>query len=174
VLGAWDRDNDVIYVVDAIRMHGLAANHVARIKEHPMRLAPVAWPHDGGKGAGIVTGETIAATYKKLGLNMRPTMRRSSTAGSGSRPASPKWRSGSAAAAAGGGAPAEWFDEYLGYHRVNGLVHKVDDDLLSATRVLCMDIRHAKVVDKFAPPRGLGGAGARSQLADGVDFDLHR
>ena len=31
---------------------------------------------------------------------------------------------------------AEVFDEYRGYHRVAGLVHKVDDDLLSAIRVL--------------------------------------
>ncbi len=73
VLGARDMDNDVIYVVDAIRMMGLAPNHVARIKQHPMWSAPAAWPHDGGRGSGIMSGETIAATYKKLGLNMRPT-----------------------------------------------------------------------------------------------------
>jgi hypothetical protein len=73
VLLTWDRDNDVIYVMDAIRMFGMAANHVARIKESPMRDAPVAWPHDGGTGAGVMTNETIAAVYKKLGLNMRPT-----------------------------------------------------------------------------------------------------
>ena len=41
------------------------------------------------------------------------------------------------------------FDEYQGYHRVNGLVNKVDDDLLSAIRVLCMDIRTAKTVGNF-------------------------
>jgi len=35
--------------------------------------APVAWPHDGGRGAGILTSETATAIYKKLGLAMRPT-----------------------------------------------------------------------------------------------------
>jgi hypothetical protein len=44
---------------------------------------------------------------------------------------------------------AEFFDEYQGYHRANGQVHKVDDDILSATRVLCMAIRHAKPAALF-------------------------
>jgi hypothetical protein len=48
-------------------------NHGARIKENPMWDAPVAWPHDGGRGAGILTSETATAIYKKLGLAMRPT-----------------------------------------------------------------------------------------------------
>jgi hypothetical protein len=43
----------------------------------------------------------------------------------------------------------EFFDEYQGYHRVNGAVNKVDDDILSATRVLCMAIRHAQTKDRF-------------------------
>src|SRR4029077_20876720 len=65
------------------------------------------------------------------------------------------------------------FDEYRGYHRVAGLVHKVDDDLLSATRVLCMDIRYAKAL---APDRP-GQAGFMRQersmgIAKGTDFDL--
>jgi hypothetical protein len=63
----WDRTNDVIYIMDAFRMYAMADNHVARIKENPMWDAPVAWPHDGGRGAGIMTGETVAAIYKNLG-----------------------------------------------------------------------------------------------------------
>jgi hypothetical protein len=48
VLGAWDRDNDVIYVVDAIRIRqALPINHVAAMKENPCWDAPCAWPHDG-------------------------------------------------------------------------------------------------------------------------------
>jgi hypothetical protein len=57
----------------------------------------------------------------------------------------------------------EFFDEYRGYHRVNNLVHKVDDDLLSACRVLCMQIRSAKVLVAGRPgePGGAyGGFGA--------------
>jgi hypothetical protein len=42
---------------------------------------------------------------------------------------------------------------------VNGAVHKVDDDILSATRVACMAIRHAQTKDRFygwnADPRSI-------------------
>ena len=151
VLGAWDRDNDVLYLMHALRMFGLAANHVAAIKESPLRDAPVAWPHDGGKGAGIVTGETIAATYKKLGLAMRGTHATFPDGGynfeAGITLMDERLSSGKLKVASH---LFEWFDEYQGYHRVKGLVHKVDDDLLSATRVLCMDLRFAKPKDQFA------------------------
>jgi hypothetical protein len=62
----------------------------------------------------------------------------------------------------------EIFDEYVGYHRINNLIHKVDDDLLSAIRCGIMDLR-------FAKPLGPAGNFARSnepQLAKGLDFDL--
>jgi hypothetical protein len=62
----------------------------------------------------------------------------------------------------------EWFDEYQGYHRVNGLVNKVDDDLSSATGVGCMDLRFAKTVDNFVHRPSSRGP----QMARGVDFDL--
>lgn len=170
VLGAWDRDNDRIYIVHALRLFGLAPNHVAAMKAHPMHLAPVAWPHDGGKGAGIVTGETIAQIYKKLGLNMRPTHATFHIGGYGfedgltdmeNRFAQGRLRVAKHL--------VEWFDEYRGYHRVNGLVRKIDDDLLSATRVLCMDIRHAKVPEKFAVPVR---PGQTAGVAAGTDFDV--
>jgi hypothetical protein len=48
----------------------------------------------------------------------------------------------------------EFFDKYRGYDRVNNLVHKVDDDLMSATRVLCMQIRSAKTLDPYRPGTG--------------------
>ena len=62
-------------------------------------------------------------------------------------------------------------NEYRGYHRVAGLVHKVDDDLLSAIRVLCMDIRYAKVLAPERPGIGFRRPEA-STVAKNVDFDL--
>jgi hypothetical protein len=38
--------------------------------------------------------------------------------------------------------------EYCGY-RKNGQVKKIDDDILSATRVACMAVRHAQTKDRF-------------------------
>jgi hypothetical protein len=42
----------------------------------------------------------------------------------------------------------EWFDKYRGYHRENGVPVKVDDDLMSATRVGVMAIREARPLEK--------------------------
>ncbi len=151
VLGCWDRDNDTIYIAHAIRIRqALPLNHVAAIKTNPAWDAPVAWPHDGGQH-GFESGETFAATYKRLGLNMRPTHATFEDGGynfeSGITEMEQRFATGRLKIAAH---LSEVLDEYRGYHRVNGLVHKVDDDLLSAIRVLCMDIRYAKTADHFA------------------------
>lgn len=171
VLGAWDRDNDILYIMDAIRMFGMAANHVARIKESPMRDAPVAWPHDGGTGAGVMTNETIAGVYKKLGLAMRPTHATFSDGGynfeAGIQVMEERLAGKRLRVAAH---LFDWFDEYGGYHRINGKVHKVDDDLMSATRVLCMDLRFAKTFDRFP---AMIRANQIGSIAQGVDFDVY-
>jgi hypothetical protein len=149
----------------------MAANHVARIKENPMRDAPVAWPHDGGRGAGIITGETVAATYKKLGLAMRPTHATFPDGGynfeAGITIMEERFAAGRLLIASH---LAEVFDEYQGYHRVNGLVNKIDDDILSAIRVLCMDLRFAKTPENFPQYRRASGQGP--QIARGLDFDV--
>jgi len=117
-----------------------------------------------------MSGETVAAIYKKLGLNMLPTHATFPQGGysfeDGITEMENRLGLGKLRVAAH---LSEWFDEYQGYHRVNGLVNKIDDDLLSATRVLCMAIRHAKTTSNFVV-RGTTQAGPR-QAAD-VDFDL--
>jgi phage terminase large subunit-like protein len=174
VLGAWDRDSDTIYVVHAIRMRqALPISHVAAIKAHPCWDAPASWPHDGGH-TGFESTETFAATYRRLGLNMRPTHATFRTGGfnfeSGISEMEGRFATGRLKIAQHLG---ELLDEYRGYHRVAGLVHKVDDDLLSALRVLCMDIRYAKVLVADRP--GQGGfvrQSNRQVIASGLDFDL--
>jgi hypothetical protein len=131
-------------------MHGLAPLHVAAIKQNPMWEAPAAWPHDGGRGAGILTGETVAQAYRSLGLNMRSTHATFPDGGynfeAGITEMENRLGSGRLKIASH---LTEVFDEYGGYHRINGLVNKIDDDLLSAIRVLCMDIRFAKAMGEF-------------------------
>lgn len=171
VLGCRDIDTDTIYVVAAVRMMGLAPLHVVAMKAHPMWPAPVAWPHDGGRGGSLISGETVAQTYKKLGLRMRPTHATFERGGFGFEDGVTEMTNRLATNRLKVAAHlAEWFDEYQGYHRVNGLVNKVDDDLLSATRQLCMDIRFAKPPFEFAgfDSRSSGGSG----MAAGVDFDV--
>jgi phage terminase large subunit-like protein len=154
VLGAWDRDTDTIYIVHAIRMRqALPVSHASAIMQHPCWDAPVAWPHDGGQH-GFESGETFAATYQKLGLNMLPKHATFKDGGynfeNGISEMEQRFATGRLRIAQH---LSEVFDEYRGYHRVNGLVHKVDDDLLSAIRVFCMQVRSAKIL----PPNRQGG-----------------
>jgi phage terminase large subunit-like protein len=162
VLGAWDRDNDVIYIVHAVRMLGLASTHVASMKQHPMWEAPVAWPHDGGRGGSVIDGATVAQEYKKLKMNMRPTHATLPEGGfnfeAGLRLMETRLAGGRLKVAAH---LAEWCDEYQGYHRKDGLVVKIDDDLMSATRQLVMDIRFARTPLEGVAFRRPVGAGTQ-------------
>jgi phage terminase large subunit-like protein len=175
VLGCWDRDSDTIYIVHAIRMRqALPINHVAAVKQHVCWDAPCSWPHDGGH-TGFESTETFADTYKRLGLNMRPTHATFKSGGynfeNGIAEMESRFATGRLKIAQHLG---EVWDEYRGYHRVAGLVHKVDDDLLSAIRVLTMDIRFAKVLVSDRPGQGIGFVRrkAEPQIARGVDFNV--
>jgi phage terminase large subunit-like protein len=176
-LACHDRDGDVIYIVHSIRMRqALPESHAAAIKAHPCWDAPIAWPHDGGTPQFEST-ETFAETYKrKHGLNMLPSHATFRDGGynfeSGIAEMEQRFATGRLKIAAHLG---EILDEYRGYHRVNGLVHKVDDDLLSAIRVLCMDIRRAKVLDPHRPGQPGAAIFQRNRVplyAKNIDFDL--
>jgi phage terminase large subunit-like protein len=175
VLGCWDRDADCIYIVHAIRMRqALPIAHVAAVKQHVCWDAPCSWPHDGGH-TGFESTETFADTYKRLGLNMRPTHATFKSGGynfeNGIAEMESRLATGRLKIAEHLG---EVWDEYRSYHRVAGLVHKVDDDLLSAIRVLTMDIRFAKVLTSDRPGQGIGFVRrkAEPQFASGIDFDV--
>jgi hypothetical protein len=164
-----DIQSDTVYVVHAVRMHrALPAVHVQAIKQHVCWDAPTAYPHDGNRGADLATGATFREVYRRLGLNMRPQHA--------------TFKDGSIALEAGIGEMESRFatgrlkiashlievlDEYVGYHRINNLIHKEDDDLLSAIRIGLMDLR-------FAKPLGPGGSGfqrSERKVAAGLDFD---
>jgi hypothetical protein len=172
VLGCWDRDSDTIFLVHTIRMQqALPIQHAHALKAHPCWEAPCAWPHDGGI-VGFAQPVTIAQTYRNLGLNMRPSHATFKTGGfdleAGIAEMEQRFATGKLKVASH---LAEWFDEFRNYHRVDGRVHKVDDDLLSATRVLCMDIRFAKSLQQ--DHRGDFRRQERRELyASNIDFDL--
>lgn len=173
VLGCHDRDNDTIYIAHAVRLYGRAPDHVAALKANPMWDAPVAWPHDGGRAASLLAGETVAAVYKRLGLAMRPTHSQFPDGGfkleNGIDEMDRRLAAGRLLVASH---LSEWFDEYMGYHRKDGLVVKVDDDLMSATRQLVMDIRYAKPVEQFKLASRFRRGAEGPQIARDVDFDL--
>src|SRR5262249_14780513 len=67
----------------------------------------------------------------------------------------------------------EWFDEYMGYHRKDGLVVKEDDDLMSATRQLVMDIRYAKTPNTFKTTSAWRREGRNTGIEKETEFDVY-
>jgi phage terminase large subunit-like protein len=182
VLACWSRDDgDCIYITHALKLRRmLPAQHVAAMQRHPCWDAPCAWPHDGNNRS-FETGATFASTYTKLGLNMLSGHARFASTGgyefeAGIREIETRLATGRLKFAEH---LVELWEEYRGYHRVNGLVNKVDDDLLSAIRILCMDIRRARVLaprpgqpGAFAPHYGASPKAPQARGVAGVDWDI--
>lgn len=151
VLIAWDRDTDTIVVLDCFKMSGgTPLNHAARIKAIAPNV-PVAWPHDGAaREAG--SGEQLATLYKREGLRMLPSHATHPTGGysteAGITDMLARMRESRFKVAAH---LADWFEEFRSYHRDKGLIVKVNDDLMSATRIAVMAHRKANV-----DPLGVG------------------
>lgn len=152
---AWDRDNDVVHVYDCYRVkEATPLIHSVAIKARGAWI-PVAWPHDGlqhDKGSG----EALANQYRKHGVNM---LKDKATH-------APNTKAGEKEGEGGNGVEAglmdmldrmqtgrlkvakhlnDWFEEFRLYHREDGKVVKLADDLMSATRYAVMMLRHAKV-----------------------------
>ena len=159
---AWDKDVDILHVYDCYRMaQQTPIVHAAAIKARGVWI-PMAWPHDGlqhDKGSGIV----IASQYAKQGVNM--------LRGHATHPPQPGKKEGSGGYGLEAGilemlarmqtgrfkvasTLADWFEEYRMYYRdEKGLIVKEGDDLMSATRVATMMMRHAKLrVDRSEAP----------------------
>ncbi len=131
---------------------GTPLNHTARMKAIASAV-PVAYPHDGDareKGSG----EPLADLYRAEGLNMlsghatHPGGGCSTEAGITAMLA--RMRTGRFKVAMH---LAEWLDEFRVYHWKDGLIVKVNDDLMSASRIAVMDYRYAKAVELGARPR---------------------
>jgi phage terminase large subunit-like protein len=163
VLGVHDQANNIIYIVRCVRMRGgLPVNHVAAIKEHVMWDARTAWPHDGNIRT-LDGSETFAGMYKRLGLNMDSSHATFPGGGfdyeASLTEISQRCASGTLRVPAH---EAAWFEEYRNLHWKDNKVVKEDDDLISATRILCMAIRRAKIMDRtqlgqpdyYARPQG--------------------
>jgi hypothetical protein len=113
------------------------------------RGCPVAWPHDGStreKGSG----QTLASIYKREGLLMLPTHAAfpdgSISTEGGILETLTRMRDGRFKVAAHL-LTGDWGDEFRGYHRKDGEIVKLNDDMLSATRIATMMRRFAKPID---------------------------
>lgn len=168
VLLLWDRDNDVIHVHHAYRIaDALPIQHAHAMKQIGAAV-PVAWPKDGGDREKS-SGEPLAASYKKHDLRMLPDHATWADGGvsteAGILEMDERMKSGRFKVAAH---LSEWFEEYRFYHRKDGMIVKLKDDLLSATRIAVMAKRFGKAVQLGSQ----GVAKDTSTIATGSDFDV--
>ncbi len=150
---AWDRDADTVYVTSAYRQkEAVPAIHAAAIRPWGAWI-PCAWPHDGlqhDKGSG----EQLAAQYRDAGLVMMTDRAEHAEGGNGVEAGI----MGMLQAMQTGQFRVfehlhEWFEEFRLYHRKDGKLVKVRDDLMSATRYAYMMRRFAIVCPAEATRR---------------------
>jgi phage terminase large subunit-like protein len=168
VLSLWDRDNDVLHIHHCMRVSdALPIQHAHSMKQIGAAV-PVAWPKDGADREKS-SGEPLAAAYKKHALIMLPEHATWPDGGvsteAGILEMDERMRSGRLKVAAH---LSEWFEEYRFYHRKDGQIVKIKDDLMSATRICVMMKRMGRTVT-------LGSkVAARNAdvIAAGTDFDV--
>lgn len=156
---AHNRDTDVLYVYDCYQRKGEAvAYHAAAIKQRGDWI-PVSWPHDGlqrDKGSA----SPLMQQYQAHGVNMIFQ--------------SARWEDKS-----GGGQSKEaaiqhilermhtgrlkvfsnlndWFEQKRMYHRKDGIVAPVNDDLMKATDYAAMMLRYAIPEKRMSMPAVAG------------------
>jgi hypothetical protein len=149
---AWDRDTDILYVMATHRAREQTPVMFASSIRHWGQWLPLAWPHDGlqhDKGSG----EQLAAQYRAQGLNLlkvRATFN-DGTSGleAGVTEMLDRMQTGRLLVFAH---LADWFEEFNIYHRKEGLIVKLNDDLMSATRYAMMMRRYAVTESKKIKP----------------------
>lgn len=148
---AWDRDNDVIYVTNEYRKReSTPIVHASALRGWGDWL-PFAWPHDGlqhDKGSG----EQLKEQYVKEKLEMLPERATFDDGTYGveagvsemlTRMETGRWKVFKTC--------QEWLEEFRLYHRKDGVIVKLRDDLISASRYGLMMKRFAKTKPRPEP-----------------------
>ncbi len=153
---AWDRDSDVIYVTRTWKQSGAdVPTHVEAIRGSDPWI-PVAWPHDGLKREpGVEKGlRTLKQIYQEAGCtNMLAKSARYKNDVGGGQPVEPivlemenRFRSGGLKVFA---ECKEFFEEYRSYHRKDGKIVPLRDDVMKS-------VMYAIMMRRYAKPKGLG------------------
>jgi hypothetical protein len=140
----YDDEADVIYVVKSYRSsQETPIIHCSAIKAWGNWI-PWAWPHDGANETAAGGGIPLKNQYESHGLNMLGAR---ATFPDGSNSVFPgltemleRMQTGRLKVFSN---LNDWFEEFRIYHRKDGKVVKLRDDLMSATRYGVMMIRHA-------------------------------
>lgn len=156
---AWDRDQDIIYLIDCYRKKDETAAYHAAWFNKSNRFVPVAWPHDGmnREKAG---GKTLAQHYRDHGVNMLTKSARYPRAPGeekdkgGPQPTEPivdemLERMQTNRFKAFSNLP-DFFEEKRSYHRKDGKIVDRRDDILKSVMYAIMMKRYAVAPDSFA------------------------
>lgn len=156
---AWDRDQDVIFVIDCYRKANEAAPYHAAWFNKSNSRVPVAWPHDG-MNREKTGGRVLADAYRDHHVNMlSKSARYGKTPGDlsdkgGPQPVEPiideiyeRMITGRFKVFSSLGV---WFEEKRSYHRKDGRIVDKRDDVLKATFYAVMMRRFAVSPNSFA------------------------
>lgn len=150
---AWDRDTDTVYLYDCYRAREALVPIHAAVLIGRGQWIPVAWPHDGLNDTAV--GPQLAQQYRDAGVNMMEEHAQYEAAEAGVQDNTRQSRVSVEAGVAdmltrmrSGRFKVfshlnEWFEEFRMYHRKDGRIVKLADDLLSATRYGVMSLRYA-------------------------------
>jgi phage terminase large subunit-like protein len=156
--GGWialDRDTDTAYVYDAYRVKEATPQVHATAFRAKGQWIPVAWPHDGNNDTAA--GQNLATQYRDAGVNMlkdkathAPAAGKEEGTGGNSLEAGlmdmlDRMQTGRLKVFEH---LNDVFEEIRMYHREDGKVVKLDDDLISAIRYGLMMLRHAKLPER--------------------------
>jgi len=161
--GAWcayDADTDTIYVFKTYRRSRATISENAASLRAPMPWIPVAWPHDGLQH-DKQAGRALKDLYKDAGLNMVPkhaTFTENDISSfsfeAGITEMLDRMQTGRLKVFS---TCTEFFEEMRAYHRKDGKVVKVLDDVISAVRYAMMMRRYARSKQELAPQKTIGG-----------------
>lgn len=151
VLLAWDRDEDIVYVIKSKKERNMdALQHSEIIKGMGGNFGdrvPVAWPHDGVNSEKS-SNQPLFKTYLKHGVTMLSRTARYEENIGGAQPKEPiimdiyeRMRTGRFKVFETEG---DWLKEFRNYHRKDGKIVLRMDDLMSATNYAMIDLRKAQ------------------------------
>lgn len=162
---AWDRDKDIIYVIRTWKKKGAdAAEHADQIRS-PNPWVPVSWPHDGTNREKS-SGKQLKDIYRdKYGVKLLALSSRYNNDKGGAQPAEPIIMEINERCRTGGfrvfSTCTGFFDEYRNYHRKEGKLTKVRDDILKSVFYAVMMRRFSttqKITHEIKPPRAFSTA----------------
>jgi phage terminase large subunit-like protein len=162
---AYEADQDRIWIFDAYRERGLTGKDHARLINDRGRWIPVAWPHDGLQHEKS-SGRTLCEQYREHGVNMLYLSACYSDDKQGRQDIEP-WVVDFIERAqtdrlriVRGPALRLLIDEGRMWHRKNGRINPVRDDVISACRYAMMMVRYAMTRAETTLPRPMLAAGS--------------